>query len=196
MTNKMTEDKNAIDEKVRYDLMVNARNFHYENFNKWMTYYYVAVAAIFVAFYSLADCNDSTKLCLLIIGYIVSILWHLSCKGYYFWVKHWTAQLLKMEKSNNYEVYSIFSESVVKNENKLLYPLQSANISTSKATLFFSFITALAWSFLILKELITVFSNSVLNTVLNIIISIIVTLILCLIFGFFLKSNLKNHKLV
>ena len=50
-------------EQTRYNLIVNARNFHYENFNKWMSYYYVAVAAIFVGFYSIEDSNNTSKFC-------------------------------------------------------------------------------------------------------------------------------------
>ena len=56
---------------------VAARNFHYDNFSKWMTYYYVAVAAIFIAFYS-GKFDEETNLFLIFIGFFVSVLWHLS----------------------------------------------------------------------------------------------------------------------
>jgi len=35
-----------------YKLAINARKNIYDNFNKWMTYYYVAVGATFIAYYS------------------------------------------------------------------------------------------------------------------------------------------------
>jgi len=190
-------EKNTFNiEQTRYDLIVNARNFHYENFNKWMTYYYVAVAAIFVGFYSIEESNNRSKLWLLVVGYIVSVLWHLSCKGYYFWVKHWAAQLLKMEESNNYAVYSVFSESVKKNENKLLNPLQSANISTSKVTLLFSFSIAVTWLFLILNDSFVFCINKPVDYLLDIFLSLIVTLIVVLLLGLLLKSDLTKHKMV
>ncbi|WP_339904234.1 hypothetical protein [uncultured Cyclobacterium sp.] len=37
----------------RYKLLISARDFHYENFNKWLTYFYVANAAIFVGYIQL-----------------------------------------------------------------------------------------------------------------------------------------------
>jgi len=189
-----TDESISIEQK-RYNLIINTRNFHYENFNKWMTYYYVAVAAIFVGFYSMGDCNNSSKLWLLIVGYVVSILWHLSCKGYYFWVKHWTAQLLKLEESNNYAVYSVFSESVKKNENNLLNPLQSANISTSKVTLLFSFCISITWLFLILNDRFLFCSHNILNNLLEIILSLFITTVIVWLLGLFLKSDLTKHKM-
>lgn len=71
-----------------YKLAISARNFHFDHFNKWMTYYYVAVAAIFAGFYNIKDDNYQIKIGLLSLGFLVSILWHLSCKRYYFWVKN------------------------------------------------------------------------------------------------------------
>jgi len=190
-----TVENTENNEQIRYNLIINARNFHYENFNKWMTYYYVAIAAIFVGFYSIEDCNAASKIWLLVIGYIVSFLWHLSCKGYYFWVKHWTAQLLKIEKENNYSVYSVFTDLVKKNENKLLNPLQSANISTSKVTLLFSFCILTTWLFLIFNDKILFFYNNHLNNLLEIILSLFITSIIVLLLGLFLKSDLTKHKI-
>lgn len=190
-------DQNTVNlEQTRYNLIVNARNFHYENFNKWMTYYYVAVAAIFVGFYSIEDSNNTSKFWLLAVGYIVSVLWHLSCKGYYFWIKYWTAQLLKMEESNNYAVYSVFSESVKKKDNKLLNPFQSANISTSKVTLLFSFSIAVTWLFLILNNLFVLCTNKPIDYLLHIFLSLIVTLTVIFLLGLLLKSDLTKHKMV
>lgn len=182
-------------EQTRYNLIVNARNFHYEDFNKWMSYYYVAVAAIFVGFYSIEDSNNTSKFWLLVVGYIVSVLWHLSCKGYYFWVKHWTAQLLKMEESNNYAVYSVFTESVKKKDDKLLNPLQSANISTSKVTLLFSYCISITWFFLILHDWVVICSNNHLNKLLQIIFSLLITSVIVFLLGLFLKSDLTKHKI-
>lgn len=189
-------DQNTVNlEQTRYNLIVNARNFHYENFNKWMTYYYVAVAAIFVGFYSIEDSNNTSKFWLLAVGYIVSVLWHLSCKGYYFWIKHWTAQLLKMEESNNYAVYSVFTESVKKRDDKLLNPLQSANISTSKVTLLFSFCISITWFFLILHDWVVICSNNHLNNLLQLIFSLLITSVIVFLLGLFLKSDLTKHKI-
>ena len=36
----------CFDLKSRYELIIKARNFHYENFNKWMTYFYLMISAL------------------------------------------------------------------------------------------------------------------------------------------------------
>jgi len=64
----MNKDKATHD---AYKIAISARNFHFSNFNKWMTYYYVAVAAIFVAFYTIKT-ND-TKLKVSLLSYGVSL---------------------------------------------------------------------------------------------------------------------------
>lgn len=160
-----------------------------------MTYYYVAVAAIFVGFYS-GNCDVSSKFWLLILGYIVSILWHLSCKGYYFWVKHWTAQLLKIENLNNYDVYSVFSESVKTNDDKILNPLKSANISTSKVTLLFSFSIAVTWGFLIFNQTFMDCDIELFKGLILLLLALIITIFMVYILGKFLKSDLTKHKMV
>ena len=58
-----------------YKTAIAARNFHLDHSNKWMTYYYVAVAAIFVAFYNLKDSDNSNL--------IYGLLSHwISCKRF------------------------------------------------------------------------------------------------------------------
>ena len=74
----------------RYKTLIAARNFHYDNFNKWLSYFYIAIGVLFVGFYTLKTSNNfsSFKLeikMILFLGYIISLLWYLSCKGYYFW---------------------------------------------------------------------------------------------------------------
>ena len=98
-----------------YKTAIAARNFHLDHSNKWMTYYYVAVAAIFVAFYNLKDSDNSNLIYgLLSLGFLVSVLWHLSCKGYYFWTKNWLDIVLKFERQLYEEqaIYSLFSKRV------------------------------------------------------------------------------------
>ena len=48
---KIAKDNYAKDEPtlaVRFELLIKARNFLYENFSKWMTYFYVAISALFI----------------------------------------------------------------------------------------------------------------------------------------------------
>lgn len=74
-----------MDLEKKYEFLIKARNFHYENFVKWLSYFYVAIAALFVGFYSIA--KEKTfpdqyllEIAVLMIGYIVSIFWYWSSK--------------------------------------------------------------------------------------------------------------------
>jgi hypothetical protein len=195
----MTEEETKLESA--YKVTLAARNFHLDHFNKWMTYYYVAVAAIFVGFYNIKDGvendNFTIKLGLLALGFLVSILWHLSCKGYYFWVKNWTYQLLRFEKEmdDKFKVYSVFSKTVTANGNKIFIPTQSANISTSKVTLFLSFIISITWAYLFFNKLTSCFCICDFKIMLNLILSLISTFALTFLLGVFFKSDIKNHQL-
>ncbi len=177
-----------------YKTAIAARNFHLDHFNKWMTYYYVAVAAIFVAFYNLKDSGNSNLIYgLLSLGFLVSVLWHLSCKGYYFWTKNWLSVVLKFENqlSEEQAVYSLFSSKVKNQNDKLYFPTESANISTSKVTLLLSFIASWTWAFLIFDKL-DIINFHILCIIL---LSLLTNLGLIFLLGLTLKSDISNHKL-
>ncbi len=177
-----------------YKTAIAARNFHLDHFNKWMTYYYVAVAAIFVAFYNLKNSDNSNIVYgLLSLGFLVSALWHLSCKGYYFWTKNWLDIVLKFEKqlSEEQAIYSLFSKRVKNENDKLYFPTQSANVSTSKVTLLLSFIASWTWAFLIFDK----FDCINIHTVCNILFSLLTNIGLIYGLGLLLKSDISRHKL-
>ena len=180
-----------------YKIAISARNFHFSNFNKWMIYYYVAVAAIFVAFYTIKTDDNSLKVSLVLLGFIVSVLWHLSCKGYYFWIKNWAYQIKRFEENikNENKVYSVFSNHVKRKENNLFNPIQSANISTSKLTLILSFIVSIIWGYFVVNYLLILFNTIDLNFFLIVLVSIIGTYVLIAIVGLLMTSDLKKHEL-
>jgi hypothetical protein len=186
------------DIKEAYKIAISARNFHFNNFSKWMTYYYLAVAAIFVAFYSTNSDTTDFKIGLPLLGFFVSILWHLSCKGYYFWIKNWTFQISRFEDDmeDEQKVYSVFSEHVKEKENKLFSPIQSANISTSKLTLILSLFVCFIWSYLSIYYLSTYFDIIDLHYLLIAIVAVCLTYVIIFIAGIFLKSDLSEHKIL
>ena len=140
-------------ETEQYHLLINARNFHYDNFNKWMTFFYVAVGAIFVGYYSIIEKTglNFEKIIILSIGLLVSIFWHWSCKGYYYWITNFIELIKHYEKRfhKNNRVYFCFANK--KLNNNYFSPLSGANISTSKVTLLFSFLVANIWDILLIK---------------------------------------------
>ena len=114
--NNTASDTKKLTRKERYQFLINARNFHYDNFNKWMTYFYVAIGALFVGYYTIASNANmgSEKLILIILGYVTSLFWYWSSKGYYFWninfiilVNDCEKNILKLKKKER--VYSVFA---------------------------------------------------------------------------------------
>jgi hypothetical protein len=140
---------------IAYKLAITARNIHYENYEKWMTFYYVSVGAILVAYYQIKP--DIFFNCLLsLIGFLVSAFWHLSCKGFKFWTDNWIMIIWKYEKEfqnrfPNTEVYSIFSNEVYDKQSSS--PFKGADISTPKVTLLFSFLVSWIWQLIFLRTL-------------------------------------------
>jgi len=186
------------DIKEAYKIAISARNFHYDNFSNWMTYYYLAVAAIFVAFYSSIAERIEFKIGLTILGYIVSILWHLSCKGYYFWIKNWTFQINRFEDKmkNEQKVYSVFSKHVKEKGNNLFNPIQSANISTSKLTLILSLLVSFIWGYFSIYYVSSYFDIIDSHFLLIAIVTVIFTYLIFFIAGSSLKSDLSTHKIL
>ncbi len=138
-----------------YKLAIDARDKLNENYHKWMTFYYVANGAILVAVTALVeDCSFLAILPLSLVGTMISIFWHLSCKGYYYWSYNWIEiikaherKLLKGREDKLIGIYSIFSEEVHDKEekNKVYGIINYKSISTPKLTLIFSFIAILLW---------------------------------------------------
>lgn len=146
--NKTKKSKDTLFE--RYKLIITARNFHYENFNKWLTYFYVANAAIFLGYMqSLSAKIDSfVSLSILFLGFISGLLLYWSSKGYYYWninfimlVNYYEKELLKWKKKER--VYAMFANK--DEQNNYFNPTKGANFSTSKIAILFAFIIAFFW---------------------------------------------------
>ena len=149
----------------QYDKLINARNFHYDNFNKWLMSFYVIIGALFVALYNLHDKSSYQlmELCVAIVGYVVSMACILSMKGYYFWETNWIMLIHHFEKKylkpknkrkNIVEnrVYSIMANKKANSDINNL--VGGANVSTSKVALFVTWIIAILWGALTISLLI------------------------------------------
>ncbi len=153
----MEEEKNK-ELFEKYKIVVAARNFHYDNFNKWMTYFYVAIAALFLVYFEITDDNQTHSIKSIFIslgGYIVSLLFYWSSKGYYYWNVHWISLVHYYEKfllkwKVEESIYRVFYNKKLNNNN--ISPFSGSNFSTSKLTLFFSFLIAVGWGVLIITD--------------------------------------------
>lgn len=220
--NQSKYDFSKMDPEVKKefrDKVLKMRNFHYENFNKWSTYFYVIIGALFVGYYSVAGESgvEDVKLIILLLGYIVSMFWHLSNKGYEYWELHWTAFLKDIESSMKSEdkLYSVFywGEKIENDkQNKMsinygcyLKPWKPASVSTSKIILLLSFIVVVGWGCLLYINWFGVphwLCNCCycetcwyhcIDVFLMILIVAIVNGVLTMVFGYFLKSEVSNH---
>lgn len=141
-----------------YKLAIEARKNHYENYEKWMTFYYISVGAILVAYYQI-ESSIFHSFFLPLTGFVVSIFWHLSCKGFKYWTDSWITIVWKYETQlqesfSETKLYSLFSKEVYLKSKKSSSLVGGADISTPKITLLFSFIVCCIWMFLFLRELI------------------------------------------
>ena len=155
---------NEISIEDRYKLLINARNFHYENFSKWLTYFYLAIGALFIAYYNVCSSNtikedkrELLEFSIVLLGYISSLLWYWSSKGYYYWninfitlVNYYEKNILKLPE--NERVYFVFANK--KEQNNYISPIKGANISTSKIAILFAFIITTFWGFFLFTFLI------------------------------------------
>ncbi|MCQ2740343.1 MAG: hypothetical protein MJ237_09010 [bacterium] len=211
MEKKIMSPEKQIEQR---DKVLKMRNFHYENFNKWSSFFYIIIGALFVGYYNIVG-RDNSELfqnVILLLGYIVSLCWHISNKGYYYWEMHWIFFIIDIEQKLNSEddkIYSMFyckedgknqcgdsnGKEKVKGDN--LYngnywiPWEPANVSTSKVTLVLSFIVACSWSFLLIYKSC---KNNGIETIWIAFIAVIATLILTAIAGAILHSTI-NHKI-
>lgn len=183
--------------KERYKILIDARNFHYDNFSKWMTYFYIAIGALFVSYYTIkasASSQPQLEYILLLLGCIVSLLWYWSAKGYYYWninfislVNYYEKDLLKFKESER--VYYVFANK--NTQNNYFNPISGANISTSKIAILFAFIITFFWGLLFFNKLFRdYYCNCTCCFILQIFLSITSVLLLSSIIPrFFLKSN-------
>lgn len=150
----MAEDAKYMTEEEKkdkqYERLIAARNFHYDNLNKWLITFYAIIGALFLALWTLhasATMHRYMELCVAIVGYVVSIGAILSIKGYYYWETNWIMLVHYFEKNNFKEngerVYSVFAN---KNANNCVCnPVAGTNVSTSKVALAITTFIAVLW---------------------------------------------------
>lgn len=185
----------------RYVLLIQARNFHYENFSKWSSYFIVAIGALFVALYSKPE-SDPIKIenIILILGYLTSLFWYWSNKGYYFWninfitlTHYYERKLLKWDKKKS--IYSVMANKNLQND--YTNPISGANISTSKVAILFSFLVCAFWGSILTYKVTKYFCNCTERSdwfyIFSFLISVISTVFLSSTIGKYLLASKINH---
>ena len=148
-----------IEIEEQYKMAIDARDKLNDNYYKWMSYYYLANAGIIVSITNLTkENNPLTIIFLSLVGVFISMLWNLSCKGYYYWslsfikiINKFESQI-KIKHDDFVGVYSIFSKEIAEEKDSIFSINKPANISTPKLTLIFSFFSIIGWLILSFYE--------------------------------------------
>lgn len=139
----MTEQEEIM--QKQYDRLIAARNYHYDNLNKWLMSFYVIIGALFVAFYKLYP--KDIAIVIAILGYLVSLAALLSGKGYSYWETNWILLLQGLERKviirQNERVYSVMADKEANND--AMNPISGANVSTTKVALLITSIITVSW---------------------------------------------------
>lgn len=218
---KPTCDNNQLDAVKQYELIINARNFHYHEFNVWSTYFSVIVGALFVAYLQVAWSHHLYGVFVSFMGFVASMCWYLSAKGYTHWWNHWSKFLIQTESKFGKEetnkldgVYSSFCVDDGKRKKKdedeefkngsYFSLIHGANISTSKIVMLLTLTITIAWFVLLVRSIYkailvvqmpmsgkTWFCVSVVS-----IIVIVIPMVICAIIGWFIKSDMSGHDVV
>lgn len=157
--------------KEKYEYVIKARNFHYREFNVWSTYFSIIVGALFVAYYNLLKDHPLLAFVVSALGFIASLCWYLSAKGYTYWWTHWSKYLIYLENQDintirSCGVYSTFFDKNSKcrkgdtkaefASSSLWNPLEGSNVSTSKVMMFLTFCITVVWALVCLGSMINV----------------------------------------
>ena len=191
---KLNIRENVIDKQ--YERLINARNFHYNNFNKWLMVFYAIIGALFIAFYTIHTkevANFYLELFVATIGYIVSIACHLSGKGHYYWEINWIKLIQHFEKQydKDVRVYSVMANKEA--NNSIWCPIKGANLSTSQLALFIAFLTVIAWGVVVAHLIIQeYFEICICCHLLAYLIAILISYILTCLGAKIFSSDLKN----
>lgn len=218
------EDKKLrLTTKEEYEYIINARNFHYQEFNKWSRYFGLVVSALFVAYYTIqspekkVDCQ--LEILIALMGFIVSMCWYWSNKGYVYWWYHWAEYLMYVEKKEHQKenvvetlesnfkgtvgIYSNFFNAVgdengtpIMDTKSYFNPVKGANISTSKVILLMSYAIILAWGYILATKIPMGNIASEWKILLCALTTIAVTLILSSVVGMAIKSNISHHNIM
>ena len=148
---------------------IEARNFHYENFTKWQTFFYVAVGSVLVAYCALLTgrqdiAAENTEIyCVLlkllpIIGYVFSLIWLCSSRGYTLWWNSYMSLVKYFEQKHilkgdmTLAVFNVADRRSFRRES--CFDLTSgANFSTSRLSNAMALVSTLAWSWVCVSVL-------------------------------------------
>ena len=203
---KMAEEKKnmpTVDDQ--YQRLIEARNFHYENLNKWLTFFYVAIAAIFAGYCTLRsakDGNPNLEIIVMAVLYLVSLCAYLSCKGYYYWENQWIMLLHYFERKHLTDkeekivrIYSVFANKDLLDNTT--HPVKGANISTTKVALLMTLMMTILWGAMLIfgileEKQICLPENETCAVIFSLLGSIVGTFLFVIIGKISLASNLEG----
>jgi hypothetical protein len=132
--------------KEQYERAIDAYRFHVKRYNTWTNYFTIFVGTLFVAYYSID--GNLLKLLISVVGYISTLCWLGSFKGYYTWLISWTNVLIyhenryiecNKEEKEKLRLYSMVDKKVLK----------QYGFSTQKITRILIYTIIVVWLFIV-----------------------------------------------
>ncbi len=191
--------------KDQYDRLINARNFHYENLNRWLSFFYIAIAAIFAGFCTLQSSeipvSHILEIVIIAVLYMISLCAYLSGKGYYYWENQWIILLQNFEKKHfkdndkDQRIYSVFANKELLDNT--VHPVSGANFSTTKVALLMTLLLTILWGAMLIYWIVIKSGEKMIDCKRVVMIfallgSILGTIALVIVSKLFLKSDLRG----
>lgn len=172
------------EENIRflYEKAIEARNFHYDNFTKWQTFFYVAVGSVLIAYCTVlfdseggcwttnseSSLKELFRILLPVLGYVFSLIWLCSSKGYTYWWNVHMSLVRRFEGENilgwvcdengnfdkkNDKSFAVYNGVKLEPYAGIFNPFAGANFSTSKLANAMAFVSASAWGAVLMYSL-------------------------------------------
>lgn len=164
----MTKEIELIERQ--YQRAIDVRDKLITNYTTWVNFYYVILTAVYFGYGFIINSDAKSEIktftpILSFLGFYVSLIWNLSCRGYNYYSNHFILiikdlekELLKEYNSNEkHRVFNRFSTKIAKSEKERLLSWKYANVSTPKLNIVTTWVALLITYFIFINELVKYF---------------------------------------
>mgnify|MGYP001291954945 CR=1 FL=1 len=178
-----------------YNFAVETRKLEIELFWQRSNLFWGFVAASFTGYFALLALTDKKPeliTLITILGWFVSIVWYLVCRGSKYWQENWEMHIDLLEDEISGPIYKIISNPKHCN---ILNLFTAYSVSVSKLNILLAFVISGIWSYLFIKSLFEIkIITDKLSTSRIILFSCLAMLICFLLILFLTKTNTRIDK--
>lgn len=164
----MSEEIKLIERQ--YQRVIDVRDKLIANYTTWVNFYYVILTAVYFGYGFVINSNEKSEIrnftpILSFLGFYVSLVWNLSCRGYNYYSNHFMLVIKDLEKellkecnsNEKHQVFNRFSTKIAMSEKKGLFSWKYANVSTPKLNIVTTWVALLITYFIFIHELVQCF---------------------------------------